>query len=91
MLSDFQVRYAFAHGLNYARVFGAGHKGQGRLHLVLVLNNQQIGKVQRSGFDLDQHLARFGAGCWQLLPAQFVYANRVLAKPGMHGVLQSMI
>ncbi len=43
-----------------AGVFGARHEGQGRLHLVLVLHDQQVGKVQARRLDLDQHLARAG-------------------------------
>ena len=39
-----------------------GHKGQRRLHLVLVLHDEQVGEVQAGGLDLDEHLARLGGG-----------------------------
>ena len=53
VLANFEVRDAFPHGLHHACIFRPGHEGQGRLHLVFVLNNQQIRKVKRRGFDLD--------------------------------------
>ena len=61
-LADLQVGDAFAHRLHDASVFRSRHKGQGGLHLVLVLHDQQVGKIQAGGLDFDQHFARFGRG-----------------------------
>ena len=85
MLAHRQVLNAFAYGLHHTRVLGAGYKGQGRLDLVLVLHNQQVGKVQGGCLDFNQHFAGFGHGCGQLLPDKGIYAGGVVAKPGMHG------
>ena len=83
-LSHLQMCHAFTYGLHDASVFRARHKRQRRLHLIFVLNDQNIGKVQAGSLDLQQHLARFGLGCGQLGPGQGVNADRVFTEPGMH-------
>jgi hypothetical protein len=52
-LAHFEIGHAFAHGFNDAGIFRAWHEGQVGLHLVFVLNNQQVWKVQAGGFNPD--------------------------------------
>ena len=83
-LAYLQVLYAFTDCLHDACVFRAGHKGQGRLHLVLVLHDQQVGEIQAGGLDFNQHLARLGLGRGSFGPGQGVDAHRVFTKPSVH-------
>ena len=84
VLAHLQVAHAFTHGLHNAGVFRAGHKGQGGLHLVFVLHNQQVRKIQACRLDFKQHLALAGLGGRQFFPGQGVNAHGVFTKPGMH-------
>ena len=83
-LADLEVGDAFAHRLDTASVFGTRHKGQGRLHLVLVLHDQQVGEVQTGGLDGDAHLSGARHRRGQLFPGQGVDTDRVFTEPGMH-------
>ncbi len=85
-LAHLQVLHAFAHRAHHTGVLGTRHKRQRGLHLVLVLHDQQIRKVQARGLDLDQHLTGLGLGRGQFFPGQGVDAHGVFAEPGMHGV-----
>ena len=83
-LAHFEVADPFANGLNHTRVFRTRHKGQLGFHLVFVLNNQQIRKVQTGGLNLYKDLARAGRWCGQFFPGEGVNPDRVLAKPSVH-------
>jgi hypothetical protein len=85
-VTDLQVRHAGADGFDHASVFGARHERQRRLHLVLVLHDQQVREVQARSADRDTHFILLRLGRGQLFPAQRLDADRVLAKPGMHGM-----
>ena len=85
-LTDFQMRHAFAHGFDHAGVFRARHKGQLRLHLVFVLNDQQVWEVQAGGLNFQQNLARRRGGGGQFFPGQRVNACGVFAKPCVHSI-----
>ncbi len=84
-LAHFQMFHLTADGFNHASVFRARHKGQGRLHLVFVLYDQQIGKIQTGGLNANQDLICPRRGRGQFGPLQCLYTNRVLAKPSFHG------
>jgi hypothetical protein len=83
-LADLQLRHAFAQGRHHAGEFGTGHEGQGGLVLVLVLHDQQVGKVEARRLHLDHHFARAGGGRRHFLPLQCFDADRVFAEPGLH-------
>ena len=42
-----KIHHALADGVHHARALHAGREGQGRLELVLALDHQQVGKVDR--------------------------------------------
>jgi hypothetical protein len=85
-LAHGQVAHAFAHGLDHACILRARHEGQRRLHLVLVLHDQQIGEIQAGRLDFEQHLPGARRGRGQLRPLQLVYARGRGAKPSVHVV-----
>ena len=87
VIADLQVPDAFADRLDDAGVLGARDEGQWRLHLVLVLHDQDVGEVQARGLDRDAHFAGLRLGRGQFLPDQGIDADGVLAQPGMHGSL----
>ena len=84
MLAHLEMFDTFAHGLHHAGVFRARHKGQGRLDLVFVLHDQQIGKVQAGSLDFQQHLAGAGLRCGLLGPFQCFDAGGGGAEPCVH-------
>ena len=84
-LAYFQMLHIAPDGFNHASVFRARHKGQGWLHLVFVLNDQQIGKIQTGRLNSNQNFICPWGGCGQFGPLQCLYTNRVLAKPSFHG------
>ena len=53
-----EVRHTRSHRLYHAGIFRTRYKWQCRLHLVFVLNNQEVGKIEARGFNLDQYFAR---------------------------------
>ena len=59
-LADLEVRDPLANRLNHPCIFRAGHKGECRLDLVLVLHNQQVRKIQASSMNFHQYLACTG-------------------------------
>ena len=68
-LAHLKVRHTFAHGLNDTGVFRAWHKGQVGFHLVFVLNNEQVGKVQTGGLNSNQDLACLRRRCGHFFPS----------------------
>jgi hypothetical protein len=86
-VADLELRHAVAHRVHHAGVFRARHERQRRLHLVLVLHDQQVGKVEAGRADGDPHFARLRLRRGQFLPRQGFGADRVVADPGMHGVI----
>jgi hypothetical protein len=84
VLPDLKVLDAFAYGLDDAGVFGTRHKGQGRLDLVFVLHDQQVGEIQAGRLDFNQDFAGLGLGRRQFFPGQGVYAGGIFTKPGLH-------
>ncbi len=47
---------------DHAGKFTTGRKGQFRLGLVFLFDNQGIEKIQANCFDVDDHFTRFGRG-----------------------------
>jgi hypothetical protein len=84
-LSNLEVLDAFTHRANHPGVFRARHKGQGRLHLVFVLHDEQVGEIQAGGLYLDQDFTGLGFGGGQLGPFQGFDADGVFTQPSMHG------
>jgi len=86
-ITDLELRHAVADGIDDARVFGARNERERRLDLVLVLNDQQIREIQARGSNRHPHLAGLRLGRRQFLPRECFRADRVVANPGVHGVI----
>ncbi|MOA37885.1 hypothetical protein D3C78_1595140 [compost metagenome] len=82
-----QVRHPVAQGADHACVLRAGHERQGRLDLVLVLHDQQVGEVQARRFDFNQHFAGLGHGGRHLRPLQGIDAGGRGTQPSLHECL----
>jgi len=78
------MRDAVADGLDDASQLAARRKRQRRLHLVFVLHDEQVGKVQARSADGDPNLPGLRLGSGHFFPDKGLDANGILTKPSMH-------
>jgi len=83
-VADLPTGHAFAQRGNSAADLATRAEGPGRLELVQVLDDQRIGIVDRTGRDIDQHLARAGHGGFDILDHQRFGATGLLRQYGFH-------
>ena len=67
-----------------SRHFAARRERERRLHLVLVLDDQRVGKIQPGRMHAHDHFARAGLGHWQSADRQALRQAVVRADQGLH-------
>ncbi|MGY4230226.1 hypothetical protein ACVMIH_007587 [Bradyrhizobium sp. USDA 4503] len=84
-IADLEICYAGAGALDHTRDFRHRREREGRLHLVIALDHQDVEKVQRCRLDRNHGLARSGNGIRHVGQNQFVRLAILRAEDGFHG------